>query len=146
MDRGRLARCRMSGVNIVLIAAGISAVIGAGYSIHRLFKSMVHGFSQAVDNSATGHLVRYHLGPNGTTKPMHERVGSIERKQSDHNDVASSIGSRVDGLGLEGTLRHQENTRKLMDISKRLIAVEQAQKTAASVAEDTDARHQGEQT
>ena len=29
--------------------------------------------------SATSHLVRYHLGPNGTTKALHKRVSDIER-------------------------------------------------------------------
>lgn len=29
--------------------------------------------------TATTHLVRYHLGPNGTTKALHHRVADIER-------------------------------------------------------------------
>jgi hypothetical protein len=29
--------------------------------------------------SATAHLVKYHLGPNGETKPLHHRVSDIER-------------------------------------------------------------------
>ena len=29
--------------------------------------------------SATSHLVRYHLGPNGETKALHHRVSDIER-------------------------------------------------------------------
>lgn len=126
----------MSGVDIVVAASGVSAVIGAGYLVHRAYKSIrawvaqtwdraERLFSNAVDSSATGHLVKYHLGPNGSTKPMHERVGSIEQGQVD---------------------RHQENTRKLMDISARLVAVEQAQKAAAAVAETTEARHTGEQS
>lgn len=132
-----------SGADLVVAAIGVSAVIAAGYSIHRALKSIrawvkrmisiaAHEFSQAVDASSTGQLVKHHLGPNGTTTPIHERVGAIERSQAEHNGVAST--------------RWQENARKLMDISARLIAVEKAQKTAASVAEDTEARHQGEQT
>lgn len=29
--------------------------------------------------SATSHLVRYHLGPNDTTKALHHRVSDIEK-------------------------------------------------------------------
>ena len=126
----------LSGVDIVVGASGVSAVIGAGYLVHRAYKSFRAWwaqtwdrlellFSKAVDNSATGHLVKYHLGPNGTTRPMHQRVCSIEEAQSTH---------------------HQENTVKLMDVSKRLVAVEQAQRIAATVAKDTEDRHLGEQT
>lgn len=121
----------LSGVDIVVGASGVSAVIGAGYLVHRAYKSFrvwaaqvwdraEQVFSKAVDNSATGHLVKYHLGPNGTTRPMHQRVCSIEEAQSTHNTAAAAM---------------------LMDVSKRLVAVERAQRTAASVAEDTEARH-----
>ncbi len=145
-----------SGADLVVIAIGVSAVIAAGYSINRAYKSIRAAaarwwdraelmFSKAVDASATGHLVKFHLGPNGTTRPMHERVGSIERAQSDHNAVAAATGDRVAAHDELGTTRHQENTRKLMDISARLVAVEQAQKTAATVAKDTEERHTGEQ-
>ena len=147
----------MSGVDIVVAASGVSAVIGAGYLVHRAYKSIrawgvqmwdraERLFSTAVDSSATGHLVKFHLGPNGTTKPMHERVGSIEQWQVDHNGVAAAIGDKVAQLDVASTDRHQENTRKLMDISARLVAVEQAQKAAAAVAETTEARHTGEQS
>jgi hypothetical protein len=145
----------LSGVDIVVGASGVSAVIGAGYLVHRAIKSirawgaqtwdrLERLFSHAVDNSTTGHLVKYHLGPNGTTRPMHERVGSIEQAQADHNTVAAAIGNKVAEHDRLGTTRHQENTRKLMDISARLVAVEKAQKTAAALAEDTEARHQGD--
>lgn len=147
----------MSGVDIVVAASGVSGVIGAGYLVHRAYKSIrawvaqtwdraERLFSNAVDSSATGHLVKYHLGPNGSTKPMHERVGSIEQWQVDHNGVAAAIGDKVAQLDVASTDRHQENTRKLMDISARLVAVEQAQKAAAAVAETTEARHTGEQS
>lgn len=31
------------------------------------------------EQAATHHLVQYHLGPNGDTKPLHRRVADIEK-------------------------------------------------------------------
>lgn len=71
------------------IAGIVSGVIGCAYTVHRAIRS-VHAwiermwdraeqlFSRAVDASSTGHLVRYHLGRNGTTTPMHERMARLE--------------------------------------------------------------------
>ena len=44
----------------------------------------IHELRRRQDNigtevSATSRLVRYHLGPNGTTKALHHRVSDIER-------------------------------------------------------------------
>ena len=65
-----------------IIAASISALIAAGYAIRRAAKSLrasiEQAWSAAVDASETGHLVRYHLGPNGTTRPIHERLRLLE--------------------------------------------------------------------
>lgn len=118
-----------SGTDLVIVAVGITAVIGAGYSVHRAVKSIrtwaegvvelaKHGFSDAVDSSATGHLVKYHLGPNGTTTPMHVRVTENHDTELRH---------------------HKQNTEKLDAVIDRLEKVEQAQQAAATavvVAED----------
>lgn len=72
-----------------VVAVAVSAVIAAGYSINRAYKSIrrwvarmivlaKEAFSDAVDASATGHLVKYHLGPNGKTRAMHERLKNLE--------------------------------------------------------------------
>jgi hypothetical protein len=145
----------LSAADFVVLAVGVSAVIAAGYSIHRALRSirawgvrtwarLEDMFSKAVDASNTGHIVRHHLGPNGSTAPMHERVASLGQAQADHNKVATGVEEKVGKLESAGTSRHQENTRKLMDISARLAAVEKAQKQAATVAETTEARHQGD--
>lgn len=78
----------------VLIAAGIvTAVISAGYAVARLVRSFWAGFKHAVreatedlrdDVSATRRIVDYHLGPNGETKPMHERIGTLESDLKTH--------------------------------------------------------------
>lgn len=44
--------------------------------IHELRKRQAETGKEVRD---TGHLVRYHLGPNGETKALHKRVGDIER-------------------------------------------------------------------
>lgn len=79
---------------VVVIAVGVSAVIGAGYSVGRAFRSckaaMAEGVSRAVDHSDTGKLVKYHLGPNGTTPPIHQRIRRLEEahniEQTEVND------------------------------------------------------------
>ena len=38
-----------------------------------------------------GHLIRYHLGPNGTTKPIHQRLQDIEQA----NRAATSRAATV---------------------------------------------------
>lgn len=117
-----------TGTEVVVIASGIIAVIGAGYSIHRALRSIrawvrriiaiaKHEFSDAVDTSKTGHLVTYHLGPNGTTTPMHQRVTENQATELRH---------------------HQQNTALLAEVVARLAAVEAAQQTAASTAVAVD--------
>ncbi len=144
-----------SGADLVVAAIGVSAVIAAGYSINRAYKSLrawivrmgdaaKQAFSDAVDASTTGHIVKHHLGQNGTTTPMHVRVSSIERAQTDHNEAATKIGAEVRQLDESSTVRHEENTAKFDVIAERLTAVEQGQKTAANVAEDTESRRQGD--
>lgn len=71
------------------VAAAVTALIGCGYAIRRAVASIrawvvsmvartKEAFSAAVDDSATGHLVKYHLGPNGKTTPMHVRMARLE--------------------------------------------------------------------
>lgn len=59
--------------------------------------------SAAVDVSETGHLVNYHLGPNGSTIPLHQRVINTRTTEQMH---------------------HAENSAVLSDISARLLVVE----------------------
>lgn len=54
----------------------------------KVFKSAI---SAAVDLSDTGHLVQYHLGPNGTTPPVYQRIRRLEEAHhiehiEDHHD------------------------------------------------------------
>lgn len=69
-------------------AAALSAIIGAFYLLHRAFRSMqtisLQAISAAVDASRTGHLVDYHLGPNGTATPLHVRLGVVETSLHGH--------------------------------------------------------------
>jgi hypothetical protein len=85
------------------IGAGIvSAVVGCAYTVHRAVRSVrawfermwdraEQLFSKAVDSSSTGHLVRYHLGRNGTTTPMHVRMARLEAAH-DIEDASDSPG------------------------------------------------------
>ena len=81
-----------------VMAGAVTAIIGAGYAVHRALRSVrawierawdraETAFGKAVDASKTGHLVRYHLGPNGNTTPMHERMRRLEVAHDieDHN-------------------------------------------------------------
>lgn len=74
---------------VVVIAVGVSAVIGAGYSIAKAYRSVVaamaEGVSRAVDHSDAGRLVKYHLGPNGTTPPIHQRIRRLEEAHNIEN-------------------------------------------------------------
>ncbi len=130
-----------SGADLVVAAIGVSAVIAAGYSINRAYKSIrawmvrmgdaaKQAFSDAVDSSSTGQLVKH----------LHVRVSSIEQAQTDHNAAAAAIGAEVRQLDEASTARHKENTGKFDVLADRLTAVEQLQITAASVAEQTEAR------
>jgi hypothetical protein len=70
------------GIEIAAWATAITVVIGAAYAIVRAYRSLAatarHAVSTAVDNSSTGHLVKYHLGPNNGTTPVHERIRRLE--------------------------------------------------------------------
>lgn len=46
--------------------------------------------------AATRHLVQYHLGPNGKTKPMHRRVADIERANGIEADPPDHWPPRLD--------------------------------------------------
>lgn len=125
----------MSGTDLVLVAVGITAVIGAGYQINRAVRSIARwveglvelakkAFSVAVDESATGHLVHYHLGPNGETPALHKRVTDNQAVELEH---------------------HRENTEKFDKVFAELEKVTTAQRAAATavvVAEqvETDRR------
>ena len=75
------------------MAGIVTATISAGYAIARVVRSFWVGFKHAVreatedlrdDVSATRKIVDYHLGPNGETKPMHERLGTLETDLRQH--------------------------------------------------------------
>lgn len=65
-----------------IVAGSLTAVITCGYAVVRAWRSikrrLVEAWSAAVDHSETGHLVRYHLGPNSGTPPIHERIRRLE--------------------------------------------------------------------
>jgi hypothetical protein len=66
------------------IAGAVVALIGALYGIGRVIRSSWR-FVKNVDETLTvtkqtHHLVRHHLGPNGSTPPLHTRVAGIERR------------------------------------------------------------------
>jgi hypothetical protein len=78
-------------VDLGIVAAIISGVVGAIYAVGRLsgstMKWMWTGFESAVkratddirdDVSELKHLTKHHLGPNGTTTPMHKRMKRLE--------------------------------------------------------------------
>lgn len=61
------------------VITGVLACLGALVKFARAtMRSARRGISAAVDLSDTAHLVRYHLGPNGTTRPVHERLRQLE--------------------------------------------------------------------
>lgn len=76
-------------IDVGLVAGIVSGVIGCAYTVHRAVKSVRAWFermwdraealfSKAVDASSTGHIVKHHLGGNGTTTPMHVRMARLE--------------------------------------------------------------------
>ncbi len=83
----------MTGADVLITAGIVTAVISAGYAVARLVRSFWAGFKRAVreatedlreDVSATRKIVDYHLGPNGETKPMHERLCTLETDLRQH--------------------------------------------------------------
>lgn len=88
-----LAHVDFTWAHIGIIAASTSALIAAFYSIARAVRSLrVIGaelVSAAVDASYTGKLVAYHLGPNGTTRPMHERLELLEAAHNIEDEATS---------------------------------------------------------
>jgi hypothetical protein len=84
-----VAAISQSWIDAGIVAGIVSGIIGCAYTVHRAIRSVRAWFeriwdraetlfSKAVDQSGTGHLVRYHLGPNGTTTPMHTRMARLE--------------------------------------------------------------------
>ena len=83
--------------DITVMAASVAAILG----MRELVKTIWHGIretiSAAVDHSDTGKLVKYHLGPNGTTPPIHVRLKRLEKahniydiEESDHESPEPS--------------------------------------------------------
>jgi hypothetical protein len=111
--------------DLIRVCALIVAIVAAGEALRRGWRGVKQAFSDAVDTSATGHLVRYHLGPNGTTPPIHQRVMDNQATELAH---------------------HKQNTELLTAIAARLTQVEKAQQAAAVAAEhvETERRNQGD--
>lgn len=74
---------------LVAIAVGITAIFGALVCVGKFLKSVstitADVISTAVDHSDTGKLVRYHLGPNGSTPPIHQRIRRLEEVHNIEN-------------------------------------------------------------
>jgi hypothetical protein len=66
-----------------VVAASLTAMIVAARTFLAAWRSckrrLSTAWSTAVDASNTAHLVRHHLGPNGETTPMHQRMARLER-------------------------------------------------------------------
>jgi hypothetical protein len=84
-----LAAVSSTWVDLDAVAVLVTSIIGAAYAVHRAVRSVrAWGertwdraellFSKAVDASSTGHIVKHHLGGNGTTTPMHVRMARLE--------------------------------------------------------------------
>ena len=78
-----------------LAAGALTAILAAGRASLLAWRSLKRrtreAWSAAVDSSDMAHLVRYHLGPNGTTTPMHTRMARLEQ--------AHNIEDATDPLG-----------------------------------------------
>lgn len=74
---------------LVAIAGGVTVLFGASVCIGKFLKSLAtvssDVISMAVDHSDTGKLVKYHLGPNGTTPPIHQRLRRLEEVHNIEN-------------------------------------------------------------
>lgn len=70
---------------IVVISGGLTAIFTRKpfkWLGRRLFTEPLGGWLRhQINTSETGHLVKYHLGPNGTTPPMHRRIETLEANQ-----------------------------------------------------------------
>ncbi len=78
-------------VDIGIIAGVFTALVGAiavawktppgRWFRQQLSESAGEWFEERVQSAHADHdeYVRYHLGPNGTTKPVHERLRSLEQ-------------------------------------------------------------------
>lgn len=73
----------MSGLDqtqtvLAVIGGGLAVIAAASRAVAGLFR-MSHKLGDILDDvRETKHLVKYHLGPNGTTRPMHERLKAVE--------------------------------------------------------------------
>lgn len=77
-----IARISQTWIDIGQTAGIITGVLvcatAVGKALRWFFGWVRRGISAAVDLSDTAHLVRFHLGPNGTTTPMHQRMSRLE--------------------------------------------------------------------
>lgn len=60
---------------IVAVAAATTVVWKMIRGLWRLARNVEDTLESA---NETKHLVKYHLGPNGQTRPIHERLGTVE--------------------------------------------------------------------
>lgn len=74
---------------LVAIAGGFTVLFGASVCVGKFLKSLstvtADVISIAVDHSDTGKLVKYHLGPNGSTPPIHQRIRRLEEAHNIEN-------------------------------------------------------------
>lgn len=75
----------MNVTTIFACAASAVVVIGGlATAIRYLWRAVTDDIRDDIseirkDSRIVKHLVAYHLGPNGTTKPMWKRIGELER-------------------------------------------------------------------
>lgn len=60
------------------IATGIGIVIGIFTLIEKFSGAMGRWVQRQIEASKTARLVEYHLGPNGKTRPIHQRLMKLE--------------------------------------------------------------------
>lgn len=98
----------MNGADVLIAAGIVTAVVSAGYAIAKVVRSFWAAFRHAVreatedlheDVRQTKHVVNYHLGPNGATKPMWERLRIVEANLKLHMKNTDDERERNQGDG-----------------------------------------------
>lgn len=83
------------GIWIGVIGGSVSALLGLiklSQELWRAFRNIGH---MVDDLRETKNLVQHHLGPNGNTKPIHERITAIEDTMETLDNRMSQLEGRV---------------------------------------------------
>lgn len=66
------------GIWIGIVGGAISILLGAIKLSQELWRAFRNIGNMVDDLRETKNLVKHHLGPNGDSKPIHERISEIE--------------------------------------------------------------------